>query len=202
MSPSSSNSYLKDSPPLKKRKVGSQPKKIYKQSFRYEWLSVSEYVQWIKKDNDKVKCIVCAITLLSKKSAIDDHVKTQRHVRLMAEKLDKKATKLTTFFNKNPVNTSRYNPGRTQACCLGCRTWGALQSIRPSPCCSGFIFSDSKIAKAVTLKRTKVSSIIYNVMRKDYLEELRNHANKETDMGSASFRWSLMKALSGVQKNN
>lgn len=107
MSPSSSNSYLKDSPPLKKRKVGSQPKKIYKQSFRDEWLSVPEYVQWIKKDNDKVKCTVCAITLLSKKSAIDDHVKTQRHVRLMAEKLDKKATKLTTFFNKNPVNTSR-----------------------------------------------------------------------------------------------
>lgn len=142
--------------------------RVYKKKvFQPEWLLKNEFKLWLREvpsDNTKCKCIACNTILVSGKSEIEKHSVGIKH------KLNVKSIQGTkpafSLSNVKEVETFQNNVKVAEiklASFFGEHNI-AFQTVDHLTPVLQDIFPDSKICKAISLHRTKLTSIIKNVV--------------------------------------
>lgn len=148
----------------------SPRKKFRKNTFRDAWLQDPDFALWLQKCEDpyKARCIVCKKTLITGKSTLQKHNRTLLHKRNMKGKKNEEegvVKKSSTFISENIKEAElRF--------CLDivehCKSFNSFDHIVRM---IQTALPDSNIIKNVSFKRTKISSIIKNVINKSVISE-------------------------------
>ncbi|KAK4329212.1 hypothetical protein Pmani_000440 [Petrolisthes manimaculis] len=166
------------------------------QRYRQEWERNPAFKPWLTgtQDQHKAKCLFCNITMVAELTVIKNHAKGKKHCSHLKVVTDKRATTVTTFFEKSNkqmdervASAEIKIAGVLAAHNVSFNVMDHLSEVLKDA------FNDSKIAQEFTLKRTKATAVVRNVISKSYKEELANKLRKtmfsvltdeSTDIGS------------------
>lgn len=167
------------------------------QKFRSEWLKMEELKKWlvpVKDDVFKAKCKLCNFTMVAEISNIKKHSKSNKHIEILSCK-EIKQKSIASFITKNTptkldndvkvaeIKLTAFLSEHNVAFLATDHLTDVLKSC----------FKDSKIAKNMSLKRTKATAITKNVIGYCQKEELVSYlktvkfsilTDESTDIGT------------------
>lgn len=179
------------------KKIMKNPTKHRAQKFRSEWLRVENLKKWlVPVDNDpfKAKCKLCNFTMVAELSNIKTHGNGKKHKEIEACTEIKQKSIKTFTTNKTPtkldidvkmaeIKLTAFLTEHNIAFLATDHLTDVLKSC----------FKDSEIAKNISLKRTKTTSITKNVIDYCQKEELVSYlktvqfsilTDESTDIGT------------------
>ncbi|KAJ8913886.1 hypothetical protein NQ315_005683 [Exocentrus adspersus] len=179
------NEDVSESEPASKRvrrnKLKNKPKRYYK--FNMAWLSTPTFKNWIEKssftsaNHEYARCKVCDVRLIAHKTDLERHSKTPKHISKC--KLINSTRKIEDITNQ-PLNWKVTRAELKLCGLLATNNLPFRLMDTLSPLCAD-LFSDSKIAKGVSMKRTKVTEMMKNglghVFSTDLFTILRKKGN-------------------------
>lgn len=151
---------------------------VRKQLFSDSWLSDNRFVGWLQPVSNqptRAKCISCHITLGSKKSDIIRHSKSNHHLQTVSS--IKNVLPLTFTPDQTNFQIKVQKAELRQVLYLVCHNI-SFNSVNHLSQLQPIISEDSKVAKHVSLKRTKCTQIIKNVFSKTVEENIVNDIKK------------------------
>lgn len=200
-----------DKPPNKIRKKSGKPA----QKFSIKWLEMAEFKNWLQKVQTNVyraRCKYCNQELTADISVLKAHLKTQKHQDAEKAKNIPKQQQMSHFLSKEPLTSSTLE---IQTKMAEIKIAGFLAEHHVSfnvlehlPGLLKSAFPDSKIAENITLKRSKGSAVVRNVIgetENDYLaRELTTSkfsilTDESTDISSTKSSCILVRYFDGQQ---
>lgn len=155
-----------------------EKEKHRKQKFRFEWLKKEEFKTWLmpdKENNYKAYCRFCKVSFTSELTVIKNHKTSEKHSLIFASNTVKQNS-ITSFTIKNTPEEQNLQKLITKAEVklagfIAEHNIPFLASDHLSDLLKN-IFTDSKIAKNIKIKRTKTTAIVTNVIGKYQKYEL------------------------------
>lgn len=161
-------------------KIAKRPKSKtniwYNQPFNNDWLQDSDLKDWIESDpNDRyiVHCKVCDIKLTNaNKSALVAHKSSQKH-RTNFE-INKQSTKISSFFVSPKEPSLKDQVAKAELLLSAFMAEHHIPFEQADHLTEALknMFPDSKIAKCMTMKRTKVSYVIQDGMAREEKDDI------------------------------
>ena len=147
------------------------------QKFRSGWLNIPGLKKWLQEKKDSkgqsvAYCKVCLCYLSSNKLCdLKDHENTKKHLKNANEMSGAVRQQVLPFEKKSKITDAQIAEGKlslfiAEHCSMN--TCDHLTSVCKS------CFKDSRIASQTTMKRTKCSGIIKNVLYPHFMEDIRN----------------------------
>ncbi|KAK4316440.1 hypothetical protein Pmani_012404 [Petrolisthes manimaculis] len=137
------------------------------QRYRQEWERNPAFKPWLTgtQDQHKAKCLFCNIAMVAELTVIKNHAKGKKHCSHLKVVTDKRATTVTTFFEKSNkqmdervASAEIKIAGVLAAHNVSFNVMDHLSEVLKDA------FNDSKIAQEFTLKLTKATAVVRNVI--------------------------------------
>ncbi|XP_063217307.1 uncharacterized protein LOC134528039 isoform X2 [Bacillus rossius redtenbacheri] len=165
------------SSPPKKVCIQQSAGKHRAQKFRKEWLSETEFKEWllpVHGDEYKAKCKFCGITLVTEISNLKRHATGGKHTALRMSATVRQ-TSISRFIAAPKVDLDKEVASAEIKLSAFIAEHNVAFSVADHlTAVIKDIFYDHKIAQKLTLKRTKTCSIVNNVIAADHKEKLAN----------------------------
>lgn len=160
---------MKALPPLKKPK-----KELKKNKFSSSWLEIGSFKNWLVKStiekmgNEYAHCKICDVDMIAHRNDIKRHSISNKHKE---NYLKIKTNKKITDVQMNPISQSTRR-AELKLCGLLATNNLPFKLIDVlSPLCSD-LFPDSKIARNLSLKRTKATAMVKQGLGDNFKEDL------------------------------
>ncbi|CAI6359908.1 unnamed protein product [Macrosiphum euphorbiae] len=162
------------STPKKKRAMRNELSKeechreYRKKQFQQQWLSDEKYKLWlreVKSEPTKCKCIACNVEIMCGKSEIEKHANSIKHsTNVKSLRGSKSLLSSFTKSKENEILENNIKISEIKLAAFLAEHNVALHTIDHLTPLLKEIFHDSKICKGVNLHRTKVTSVIKNII--------------------------------------
>ncbi|XP_008178157.1 uncharacterized protein LOC103307704 [Acyrthosiphon pisum] len=146
------------------------------QKFRSEWITDCALRDWIEQDANELKarCTFCNVSMVAELTVIKNHGKGKKHTSILSSASKQKS--MMCFTSKTPSVQNKINKSVQQA---EIKLAGYIAEHNISFLASDHltdllkdIFPVSDIAKSMSMKRTKTTAIIKNVIGTTQKNEL------------------------------
>ncbi|KAF0696484.1 Uncharacterized protein FWK35_00036827, partial [Aphis craccivora] len=180
------DSDLRDRTPEKTKRLRNEGSKSHnkthkKQKFRSEWMDQQDFKDWLTPvigEPLRAKCKICVIELTAELTVLKKHKISQKH-KLSARSIKNVKTPINNYFDsKNIKIQEKINRAEMLLCGFIAEHNLSLNSIDHLSKLCQEAFSDSDIAKGLSIGRTKATAITKNVIGKCYHEDLASKLMK------------------------
>lgn len=143
------------------------------QKFCLKWKSDIDFKDWIEpdcSDEFKAKCRFCKVSMVAEKTVLKNHAKGKKHTLLLSN-VGVKQKSMTAFTLENSMHKAVQQAEIKLAAYFTEHNIPFLAADHLS-CLLKEIFPDSEIAKQLSIKRTKITAVIKNVIGATQKNEL------------------------------
>ncbi|XP_032690138.1 uncharacterized protein LOC116853266 [Odontomachus brunneus] len=158
--------------------IEKKKRKCVRNKFQYEWLSMNIFKDWLAshENDEKALCTACNKILICGKSNLISHSKTEKHVENMKSRNITLSVLLPVKHNNIYVDhVTKVKIAEIKLAAFYATHNIAFEVVNDMVPLLKNIFTDSQIAKDLTLSRTKCRQIITNILAKRESEKLINN---------------------------
>ncbi|XP_032688991.1 uncharacterized protein LOC116852590 [Odontomachus brunneus] len=158
--------------------IEKKKRKCVRNKFQYEWLSMNIFKDWLAshENDEKALCTACNKILICGKSNLISHSKTGKHVENMKSRNITLSVLLPVKHNNIYVDhVTKVKIAEIKLAAFYATHNIAFEVVNDMVPLLKNIFTDSQIAKDLTLSRTKCRQIITNILAKHESEKLINN---------------------------
>ncbi|XP_032686626.1 uncharacterized protein LOC116851396 [Odontomachus brunneus] len=149
--------------------IEEKKKKCVRKKFQNAWLNMNIFKDWLAsyEDDEKVLCTACNKMLICRKSNLISHSKTKKHVENMKSRNVSLSVSLPVKYNNTYVDhVTKVKIAEIKLSAFYATHNIAFEVVHDMVLLLKNIFTDSQIAKDLTLSWRKCTLIIKNILAK------------------------------------